>query len=289
VTSDRDETTMRELRTGDEVRLEAFLVQHRDGSVFLRSNARNGGLRYEGKPEQATYVATLRGDCVTGVVALAWNGMLLVQAPDGVEALARRCVALSGREATGVSGPGAQVEQAIDVLGLRSRVALTKENERLFAVDLTDVSVPDALSSGAVVCRPPIAAELPLLYEWRAAYNVETLGAEPGDANLAGAKSFLDRQIARGDAWVVVTGGELVSLSAFNASLPDIVQLGGIYTPPLLRGRGWGRVGVAAALLAARDRGAERAVLFTNNPAAVRCYESVGFRRIADYGLVLFR
>lgn len=289
MTADRDETTIRELRPGDEGRLEAFLVLHRDGSMFLRSNVRNAGLLYEGKPEQATYVATLRAGCVTGVVALAWNGMLLVQAPDGVEALARQCVALSGREVTGVSGPRAQVEQAIDTLGLRSRVALTKENEGLFAVDLTDVIVPGALSTASVVCRPPIAAELPLLYRWRAAYNVETLGADPGDANLVAAKSFLDRQIARGAAWVVVTGGELVSLSAFNASLPDIVQLGGIYTPPPLRGRGWARVGVAASLLAARERGAERAVLFTNNPAAVRCYESVGFRRIADYGLVLFR
>jgi len=86
---------------------------------------------------------------------------------------------------------------------------------------------------------------------------------------------------------VVLAEGRLVSLSAFNASLPDVVQLGGIFTPPDARSRGFGRAGVAGSLLAARERGVSRAVLFTENPAAIRCYESVGFRRVGDYGLVL--
>jgi predicted GNAT family acetyltransferase len=70
--------------------------------------------------------------------------------------------------------------------------------------------------------------------------------------------------------------------------LPDIVQLGGIYTPPRLRGRGYARAAVAASLLEARRRGAERAVLFTATPNAERCYAAVGFRRVGDYALVLF-
>jgi len=69
--------------------------------------------------------------------------------------------------------------------------------------------------------------------------------------------------------------------------LPDIVQLGGIYTPPEQRGRGYAKVSVAGSLLVAAQRGATRAVLFTKNPSAVRSYEAVGFRRIGDYGLVL--
>jgi predicted GNAT family acetyltransferase len=71
--------------------------------------------------------------------------------------------------------------------------------------------------------------------------------------------------------------------------LPDIVQLGGIYTPPELRGRGYAKAAVDASLLAAIERGATRAVLFTNNPSAARSYEAVGFRRLGDYGLVLLK
>jgi predicted GNAT family acetyltransferase len=79
-----------------------------------------------------------------------------------------------------------------------------------------------------------------------------------------------------------------LSFSAFNASLPDIVQLGGIYTPPDRRGRGSAKVVVAASLLVARGRGAWRAVLFTNNPS-VRTYEALGLRCVGDYALVLLR
>ena len=103
------------------------------------------------------------------------------------------------------------------------------------------------------------------------------------------AAMFLDAQISERNAWVAVAGGIPVSLAAFNACLPDIVQLGGIYTPPALRGRGYAKAAVAASLVAARERGASRAVLFTSNPSAARCYEAVGFRRLGDYGLVLLR
>jgi hypothetical protein len=50
-------TTVRLLREGDAPALERFLVQHRDGSMFLRSNASRGGLDYDGRAEQATYDA----------------------------------------------------------------------------------------------------------------------------------------------------------------------------------------------------------------------------------------
>ena len=76
-------------------------------------------------------------------------------------------------------------------------------------------------------------------------------------------------------------------LAAANAALPDIVQLGGIYTPPAYRGRGYARASVAGSLMSARKRGVTRAVLFTSNPSAARSYEGVGFRRLGDYGLVL--
>ena len=119
--------------------------------------------------------------------------------------------------------------------------------------------------------------------------DIELLGATDSPSTRRRSEEFLDAQIAEGNAWVAVVENTPVSLSAFNAALPDIVQLGGIYTPPALRGRGFAKVAVAASLLVARDRGSSRAVLFTNNPSAARAYEAIGFRRIGDYSLVLLR
>ena len=100
---------------------------------------------------------------------------------------------------------------------------------------------------------------------------------------------FMDMRIDGNNAWVSVDrGGRLLSFSSFNATLPDVVQLGGIYTPPSMRGRGYARASVGHSLLVARERGASRGVLFTNNPSAERTYQALGFRRIGEYALVLF-
>jgi GNAT superfamily N-acetyltransferase len=286
----------RVLTAGDEERLEQFLAAHRDTSMFLRSNARRAGLVYEGAPFQAVHVGSFQGDTLTGVAAHAWNGLMLFQAPDGPDAvatLARACAERSERPVTGFAGPLAQVKAGRAALGLTDAPAAMDGCEWLYAMDLADIIVPDALRNGTIVCRPPRADERELLCEWRFAYDIETLGSPDSDETRERSTAFLDRQIADGDVWVATEAAAEapmpVSLSAFNAALPDIVQLGGIYTPPALRGRGYAKAAVAHSLLMARERGASRAVLFTENPSAARSYEAVGFRRTGDYSLVLLR
>ena len=78
--------------------------------------------------------------------------------------------------------------------------------------------------------------------------------------------------------------------STFNARLADTVQIGGVWTPRALRGRGHARAVAGGSLLAARAAGVSRAVLFTpeRNHAAQRAYESLGFRPIGDYSVIIF-
>jgi RimJ/RimL family protein N-acetyltransferase len=194
-----------------------------------------------------------------------------------------------GRPVTGLSGPLKQVRQARSELELDNAEVALDGAEWLYALDLSQLVVPETLSNGAVVCRPPRPEERDALCAWRLAYDIELLGATDSPSSRRRSEEFLDAQIAEGNAWVAVVENTPVSLSAFNAALPDIVQLGGIYTPPALRGRGFAKAAVAGSLLVARDRGSSRAVLFTNNPSAERAYEAIGFRRIGDYSLVLLR
>lgn len=78
--------------------------------------------------------------------------------------------------------------------------------------------------------------------------------------------------------------------AAYNAETPACVQIGGVWTPPALRGRGYGRAVVAGALRAARARGVARSVLFTptGNAPAQAAYRALGYQRIRDYALILF-
>jgi GNAT superfamily N-acetyltransferase len=280
---------IRPLDSQDELQLEKFLHPRRDSSMFLRSNAKRGGLNPSARTPKETFVGAFQDDEIVGVVAQGTSGMLLIQATGLVPDLARACVGLSQRPVTGLAGPLPQVEQARTALRLKAEDASYNRDEWLYGLDLCDLTVPIALSTGLIACRAPVASERDTLCAWRLAYDIETLGATDTDETRRRSTRFLDQQIADGNAWVALDSDAPVSLSAFNAALPDIVQLGGIYTPPELRGRGFAKVAVAASLLAARDRGAERAVLFTSNPSAARTYEALGFRALGSYAVMLFR
>jgi len=280
---------MRVLTAADEPLLEEFLAWHRDSSMFLRSNLRRAGLTYEGRVGEATYAGAFRNGRIVGVAAHCWNGMLLLQAPEQESELARACVAWSGRAVTGVSGPLKQVNRTRSALGLGTVDIALDGAEGLYALDLSRLATPEGLSDGSVSCRPPRPEERDTLCAWRLAYDIEILGATDSAEQRKRSAGFLDDQIAQRNVWVAIADSSLVSLAAFNATLPDIVQLGGIYTPPELRGRGYARAVVGASLVVARERGASRAVLFTDRPDAIRAYEALGFRRIGDYSLILLR
>ena len=280
---------LRVLRPGDEAALEAFLAQHADTSMFLRANARSAGLVDRGQPLQATYVAQLDGG-ITGVAAHCWNGIVLVQAAcDAAASLARAAVRQSRRPVTGFSGPWSQVVAARQALGLVAAPTTRNSRDDLYALDLARLVIPEPLARGAVACRHPRPDELDLLVAWRVAFSVEALGAEDGPALRDASRADVLLHHERGADWVLVVDTTLVAYSAFNAMLPDIVQIGGVWTPLDRRGRGYARSVVAGSLVAARKQGVGRAVLFAdpNNAMARAAYLAIGFRIVGDYGLVL--
>ena len=282
---------LRLLRPGDEAALDTFLARHPDTSMFLRSNARSAGLTDRGQPMQATYVAVLDGERIRGVAAHCWNGMVLVQAPDAADApaVAREAVRRSRRTVTGFSGPWSQVVAAREALGLGAAPTTKDSRDELYVLDLTRLVVPPELASGTLRCRHPTESELELLVDWRVRFAVEALGATDGPDLRQASTDDVRLQHDRGTDWLLLAGAAPVSYSVFNAMLPDIVQIGGVWTAPEFRGRGYARSVVAGSLLSTRKQGIQRAVLFADptNEAARRAYLFLGFRIVGDYGLVL--
>jgi len=259
--------------------------------MFLRSNARSAGLTDRGQPMQATYVAVLERGRIAGVAAHCWNGMVLVQAPEEghAAAVAREAVRRSGRTVTGFSGPWDQVVAAREALGLGAAPTAKDSRDELYVLDLARLIVPPQLASGALRCRHPREGELGLLIGWRARFAIEALGATDGPDLHQASTDEVRLQHERGTDWLLLAGAAPVSYSVFNAMLPDIVQIGGVWTPPEFRGRGYARAVVAGSLLAARKQGVARAVLFADpaNERARRAYQFLGFRIVGDFGLVL--
>lgn len=260
--------------------------------MFLLANSHAAGLVDQGQPLQGTYVAAVEEGKWVGVAALFWNGMLVLQAPDphALETVARAAILRSGRTLRGLAGPRAQVDAALPALGLTARETALDSREKLYELALEHLRVPQALASGRVLCRRPRASELDLLAAWRTEFSIESLGLTDGEDLRAVSRAELLRQDADGSVWIAAEGEGPLSHSAFNARLPGIVQVGGVWTPPELRGRGYARCAVAGSLREARREGTKRAVLFTaeENAPARAAYEALGFRVVGDYGLVIF-
>ena len=274
---------------GDAAPLDAFLRRHTDSSMFLRSNVRAAGLEYHGRPLEATYVAAFAGDEIVAVAAHCWNGMILVQAPERVGEVTRAAVEHSRRPVSGFSGPAEQVGAARSALGLERALSAKDSVEGLYAVALPDLAVPPALASGRLTCRHPGEREVDLVTRWRVAFSIEALGLLDTPERRADARADVLRHQREASHWILLDGMTPVSYSAFNARLPDTVQIGGVWTPPEARGRGYARAVVAGSLLEARGRGVTRAVLFTHDPSARRASEALAIRAVGTYGLVLLR
>lgn len=282
---------VRILGTVDATALEAFLVRHADSSMFLRSLARAAGLVDRGQLYQATYAAAFADERIVAVAAHTWAGVVLVQAPVHLDAVVRAAVARSGRRVAGINGPWANVTAARTALRLADTPARLESHEILYALDLARLVVPEPLADGTLRCRHPRPSEIERLAEWRVAYARETLARADTPALALASRQEMERVRAAGRAFVLVDAtDELLAFSAFNATLPDAVQVGGVWTPPAWRGRGYARAVVAGSLLAARAQGVTRAVLFTSedNHPAQRAYEALGFQVVGDYGLLGF-
>jgi uncharacterized protein len=147
------------------------------------------------------------------------------------------------------------------------------------------------LRDGTVICRHPQDEELPVLVGWGLSYCRECLITGAGETIGRDTCSLIRRLQEDRNHWVLENEGRIVATSAFNATLPDMVQVGGVYTPPEFRNRGYARSVVAGSLLEAAQRGAARAVLFTGTDmaAAQRAYTALGFTRIGEYGLLILK
>jgi RimJ/RimL family protein N-acetyltransferase len=281
---------VRTLTPGDEQELERFLSERPDTTMFLRGNLRAVGLVDRGERYQGSYAAAFDGEHIVAAAAHYWNGNVVVEAPLAVGEVVGCAVAASGRSVRGILGPWSQVVEARDGLGLASAPTQLDSQEQLYALRLAGLQVPIALAEGHVRCRPPLGDELDLVADWAIAYGIETLQEPEGPDQRAAARSRIENARAEGRQWVLEASGRPVAYTAFNAVLPDCVQIGGVFTPPALRGRGYARCAVAGSLLEARERGVRRSVLFTDgdNHAAQSAYHALGYRRVGDYGLVLF-
>jgi predicted GNAT family acetyltransferase len=279
------------LSPDDEPALRRFLLQNIEHSMFLLSNMREAGLEDHGHRHGGSYVGAFEGDAIVGVACHYRMGNVIVNAPHHAIDVARAAVEASGRPIAGVIGPEREVEAIASALNLPvGRDAKLDDAEGLYRLELANLRVPGDLQEGRVRGRALEQADLDRVTQWMVRYHVEAVGEVESPELHEQVRAGVEAALERGDRWVLVErGGELLAHTGFNARLPEAVQIGGVWTPHSLRGRGYARCALASHLLAAREAGVTMAVLFTGdaNVPAQRAYVALGFELIGRYRLLL--
>ena len=278
-----DANILRPAQPFDAEPIERFLVGHASTSMFLRSNLAAHGLACS-DAERATsiFVSETAGN-LQGVIGLTNSGYLLAQLPDcSAFDLSQARRHWSGRTVVGMTGVSQQVAWVLDSLGLGTNKCALDRNEPLYQLNLA------ALSDQFDTIRPPSSSDLSILNSWFTDYLIETGGAKDKKTARTDARSRAQRAVDTAGPRMLEVDGQPVAMTAFNAEVADMVQVGSVFVPRALRNRGYGRRVVAAHLAEARTRGINQAILFAASDSAARAYESIGFERIGTYRVVLF-
>ncbi|MFN4098906.1 MAG: GNAT family N-acetyltransferase [Pararhodobacter sp.] len=265
--------------------VEAFLAGHAETSMFLRANLQNPGLGNHA-PHAMALALTRQAGAITGVFGITQAGYVLCQAPDATaEDWAAFARWLQGRPLAGATGEAAQIAQLTTALGLTSGDLALEDVQPLYRLALEDLRM-DGLAPGSLRLAEP--DDHALLTRWFRTYEAEALATRPDLAEKR-AVERADAAISGDRLRVLIQDGEPVAMTAFNARLADMVQVGGVYTPPDGRGKHRARTAVALHLAEAREEGVSTAILFASGPAACRAYEALGFQRIGAYALAILK
>jgi RimJ/RimL family protein N-acetyltransferase len=204
--------------------------------------------------------------------------LLLTTVPAGsMPALAE---VLADRPLPGVNGLTADTVAFADAWQARTGVRVRPGRQsRLFRLDR--LTPPPAPAGTARVAGPDDHA---VLLDWFTRFHTD-IGEEP-----RGVADALENTLSYGGMTLWEVDGKPVAMAGVTRPDSGMVRVIAVYTPPGLRGRGYGGAVTAAVTRAALDAGAEDVVLFTDlaNPTSNALYQRLGYRPVEDRSLVEF-
>jgi len=260
--------------------------------MFICSNLKAAGIEYRGANFEGEYFGFFdnqddQTEQLLGIIVHYWNGNIMMHASDHtiLEQLTWHLKNNIKRPVVGILGPNTQAKHVIKILGLSSARFNINRNEGLYEINLTTLNEPSMPSNFDVVAARDVSKNI--LIQWMKSYDIEALGASDGDKLNKQVEECWNLRLQKNDSWVLLSDGTPVSLSAFNARLTDRVQVGPVWTPPEYRNQGFARSLLTYTLHQEKRKGTKKAILFTDNPAAIKAYLAIGFKKRGDYRLAI--
>jgi len=107
--------------------------------------------------------------------------------------------------------------------------------------------------------------------------------------NLQRQERYL-QEVSNNQWWGLFLDQQLVAICAYTARYEDYAQIGCVYTLPEVRGRGFAKQLIYQLMLDSKNKhNVDKLILFTHddNITAQKVYESLGFKPIGYFGLIV--
>jgi predicted GNAT family acetyltransferase len=235
-------------------------------------------------PEPGRYWTVRRDGDVVGFALQsppAFSAALTPMSCDSVEALA---TTIAGDQAAHLPGVIAEAGTAAAFAGHWSELVpdrvTPEEGQRLYR--LGELHPVDGVAG---MLRHATEDDLDLVVEWRQAFCAET-GAPSGSA----ATASVERDVNEGRMFLWDDGGPSCVARA-TIPVSEVSRIGGVYTPPALRGRGYASACVGSLSAWVRSEEGAVCVLYTQlaNPTSNAIYRRLGYEAVAEILRYRFR
>ena len=266
---------------------EAYLARHEDSAQFLINNLREQGPALTAHPHSGNFKAVRQDGRIVAMFCLSRQGNLIVQSDGDFSALILQACAMEPIALRGFIGEWnsvAPIYRRFKVANPGYRPSF-ESRDILFARPLRN---DDAALVHDPRVRLLVEADFGQWLTLRRGYEAE-LGL-PADMTDEQHREQFPDAIRTRRWWGLFEGATLRSQAALNSCGATIGQVGGVFTPPAHRQQHFARATMLHLLKDCRElHGHTRSILFTGgmNHSARRLYESIGYRRIGSFALIL--
>jgi predicted GNAT family acetyltransferase len=274
-------------RVSDQREAIAFLKAHEDYSLFLMSNLETYGPALEEPSYSGNYKLARDGGKVVAVFCLVRAGTLLIQSERSdrlfFEAVLQSCL----KEDIPIKGLLGewnfcssfwQFLKEKGIIGSETYIS----KEVLYVADLSHL-----------LLKPEENVRLLQDSDWEQWIDLRMAYIEemklPSQQSSEEIRAEFERDVEMKIAWGLFLQEELVSIADLNAKAIDLGQVGGVFTVPQHRKKGFSSAVIRQLMHDAKHlHNLRKLIIFTgeDNISARRVYESLGVAAIGNYALL---
>lgn len=279
--------TVEHITESNRTEVDAYLSQHEDTAQFLVNNLKAHGPQLTAHHNSGNFKLIRSDGQVKAVFCLARRGNLIVQSNKDFSEMILQSCADEEVVLKGFIGDWNSVEPIYRRYRLqRPEYKPSYESKEILYSYALKGSDPNLVHDSRV--RFLEQSDFSDWLQHSTAYMSEL--RLPDELTLEKKKADFEYQVQERIWWGLFYGERLLSRAALNSRGEKIGQVGGVFTPPEYRQRGYAKATMFHMLKDCRDlHGHTKNILFTGeiDIPAQKLYESMGYVRVGSFALIL--